>query len=202
MTLVTTLVAKAVLRFPHVQVPTEFIKLGLRKKSRNMISLTDLEVEMLKAIAILTNEKDKGPTIDDCHEKIKGLGLEHTDPMYLAAFTLFGSKNSREAWMMLPSEPGVLKGFIKMMAKSKGIFSGTEWVKDDFLHHPILSSFADKIEKTSAQVALLSGLQMGHGVILKSTNDACIKEKFSAVDWSTIPDYLFAEFSNPIELAS
>nr|GEX81101.1 NADPH-dependent aldo-keto reductase, chloroplastic-like [Tanacetum cinerariifolium] len=76
-------------------------------------------------------------------------------------------------------------------------FSGSEWVKDDFLDHPILSSFADKIEKTSAQVALLSG----HGVILKSTNKACIEEKFSAVDWS-IPDYLFAEFSNTIELAS
>nr|GEY09746.1 hypothetical protein [Tanacetum cinerariifolium] len=60
-----------------------------KKKSRNMINLTDLEVHMLKAIAILTNERDKGPTIDDCHEKLKGPGLEHTDPMYLAAFTLF-----------------------------------------------------------------------------------------------------------------
>ena len=91
-----------------------------KKKSRKMINLTELEVDMRKAIAFLINENN-GPTVEDCHEKLKGLGLEHTDPMFLAAFTLFCSKNHREAWMALPSEPGVLKGFIKMSAKSMGI---------------------------------------------------------------------------------
>lgn len=52
----------------------------------------------------------------------------------------------------------------------------------DVLDHPILTFLADKIDKTPVQSALLSALQVGHGVILKSTNKACIKEKFSVVD--------------------
>lgn len=91
-----------------------------KKKSRNMINLTELEVDMRKAIAFLTNENN-GPTVEDCHEKLKGLGLKQTDPMFLAAFTYFGSKTRREAWMALPSEPEVLKAFIKMWANSMGI---------------------------------------------------------------------------------
>ncbi|KAK9055560.1 hypothetical protein SSX86_026644 [Deinandra increscens subsp. villosa] len=68
------------------------------------------------------------------------------------------------------------------------------------LQHPILISVAEKLGKTPAQVALRWGLQMGHSVLPKSTNEARIKENFDVFDWS-IPDVLFAEFSK-IEQAS
>ncbi|PWA87104.1 myb/SANT-like domain, Harbinger transposase-derived nuclease domain protein [Artemisia annua] len=92
-----------------------------RKKSKKNIDLTDLEADMRKAIAIFANE-NKGPTIDDCHEKLKNLELESTYPMFLAAFAIFSqpSNNFRESWMTLPSNPDVMKGWIKMMAKTLG----------------------------------------------------------------------------------
>lgn len=49
--------------------------------------------------------------------------------------------------------------------------------------------------KTPAQVALRWGLQMGHGVLPKSTNEARIEENIELFDWS-IPDDLFAKFSD------
>lgn len=77
---------------------------------------------------------------------------------------------------------------------------GTKWLKSNVLQHPILTSVAEKVGKTPAQVALRWGLQMGHSVLPKSTNEARIKENFDVFDWS-IPDELFAEFSK-IEQAS
>ena len=71
---------------------------------------------------------------------------------------------------------------------------GTEWLKSDVLKHPILTSVAEKLGKTPAQVALRWGLQMGHSVLPKSTNEARIKENFDVFNWS-IPDDLLAEFS-------
>lgn len=58
---------------------------------------------------------------------------------------------------------------------------------------------AEKLGKTPAQVALRWGLQMGHSVLPKSTNEARIKENFGVFGWS-IPDDLFAKF-NEIEQA-
>ncbi|GKA15420.1 NADPH-dependent aldo-keto reductase, chloroplastic, partial [Tanacetum coccineum] len=57
---------------------------------------------------------------------------------------------------------------------------GTEWLKSDVLNHPILTSVAEKLGKTPAQVALRWGLQMGHSVLPKSTNEARIKENLDA----------------------
>ncbi|XP_076908680.1 NADPH-dependent aldo-keto reductase, chloroplastic-like [Bidens hawaiensis] len=71
---------------------------------------------------------------------------------------------------------------------------GTKWLKSNVLQHPILTSVAEKVGKTPAQVALRWGLQMGHSVLPKSTNEARIKENFDVFDWS-IPDDLFAEMS-------
>lgn len=62
------------------------------------------------------------------------------------------------------------------------------------LEHPILTSVADKLGKTPAQVAIRWGLQMGHSVLPKSTNEARIKENFAVSDW-LIPDDLFTELS-------
>ncbi|GLT75850.1 hypothetical protein SLA2020_475440 [Shorea laevis] len=92
--------------------------------------------------------------------------------------------------------------------KSKGVHlsgysplgsPGTTWIKSDVLKNPILNTVAEKLGKTPAQVALRWGLQMGHSVLPKSTNEARIKDNLDVFDWS-IPDDLFAKFSE-IELA-
>ncbi|GKB56968.1 Myb/SANT-like domain, harbinger transposase-derived nuclease domain protein [Tanacetum coccineum] len=92
-----------------------------RKKSKKNIDLTELEADMRKVIANFANE-NKGPTIDDSHEKLKKLGFESTNPMFLAAFVIFSqpSYNFRESWMTLPSDPDVMKGWNKMITKTLG----------------------------------------------------------------------------------
>ncbi|XP_075638328.1 NADPH-dependent aldo-keto reductase, chloroplastic-like [Castanea sativa] len=71
---------------------------------------------------------------------------------------------------------------------------GTTRLKSDVLKNPILVTIAEKLGKTPAQVALRWGLQMGHSVLPKSTNEARIKDNFDVFDWS-IPEDLFAKFS-------
>ncbi|XP_052175145.1 NADPH-dependent aldo-keto reductase, chloroplastic-like [Diospyros lotus] len=71
---------------------------------------------------------------------------------------------------------------------------GTTWLKSDVLKHPVLVEVAEKLGKSPAQVAIRWGIQMGHSVLPKSTNEARIKENFDVFDWS-IPDDLFAKFS-------
>lgn len=89
------------------------------------------------------------------------------------------------------------------LCKSKGIhltgFSplgspGTGTVKIEVLKNPVLNTIAEKLGKSPAQVALRWGLQMGHTVLPKSTNEERIKQNSDIVDWS-IPDELFAQFS-------
>ncbi|KAM6574499.1 NADPH-dependent aldo-keto reductase, chloroplastic [Cannabis sativa] len=89
------------------------------------------------------------------------------------------------------------------LCKSKGVHlsgysplgsPGTTWIKSDVLKNPILTTVAEKLGKTPAQVALRWGLQMGHSVLPKSTNEARIKENFGVYGWS-IPDDLFAKFA-------
>lgn len=62
------------------------------------------------------------------------------------------------------------------------------------LNNPVLTLVAEKLGKSPAQVALRWGLQMGHSVLPKSTNEARIKENFDVLDWS-IPEDLFIKFS-------
>ncbi|KAL3753756.1 hypothetical protein ACJRO7_001055 [Eucalyptus globulus] len=92
---------------------------------------------------------------------------------------------------------------LREFCKSKGVHlsgysplgsPGTPWLKSDILKHPVLTTVAEKLGKTPAQVALRWGLQMGHSVLPKSTNEKRIKENFDVFDWS-IPDDLFAKFS-------
>ncbi|KAH7553741.1 hypothetical protein JRO89_XS12G0050100 [Xanthoceras sorbifolium] len=71
---------------------------------------------------------------------------------------------------------------------------GTGSIKGEVLKNPILIMVAEKLGKTTAQVALRWGLQMGHSVIPKSTSEARIKENFDIFDWS-IPEDLFAKFA-------
>ncbi|KAI3473909.1 hypothetical protein Pfo_028103 [Paulownia fortunei] len=70
----------------------------------------------------------------------------------------------------------------------------------EVLQHPVLVATAEKLGKTPPQVALRWGLQMGHSVLPKSTNEARIKDNFDVFSWC-IPDDLFVKFSE-IEQAS
>lgn len=72
---------------------------------------------------------------------------------------------------------------------------GTTLVKNDFLKNRILNMVAEKLGKSPAQVALRWGLQMGHSVLPKSTNEGRIKENFDVFNWS-IPDDMFTKFSD------
>ncbi|KAI9115905.1 hypothetical protein K1719_012835 [Acacia pycnantha] len=92
---------------------------------------------------------------------------------------------------------------LRAFCKSKGVHlsgysplgsPGTTWIQSDVLKHPVLNMIADKLGKTPAQVALRWGLQMGHSVLPKSTNEARIKENFDIFNWS-IPEDLFSKFS-------
>ena len=68
------------------------------------------------------------------------------------------------------------------------------WLETDVLKHPILNIIAEKLGKTPAQVALRWGLQMGHSVLPKSSNEARLKENFDIFYWA-IPEDLLAKFS-------
>ncbi|XP_020422196.1 aldo-keto reductase family 4 member C9 [Prunus persica] len=91
---------------------------------------------------------------------------------------------------------------LRSFCKSKGVHlsgysplgsPGTTWIKSEVLKNLILLTVAEKLGKTPAQVALRWGLQMGHSVLPKCTNEAKIKENLD-VGWS-IPEDLFPKFS-------
>lgn len=63
------------------------------------------------------------------------------------------------------------------------------------LQNQIVTEVAEKLGKTTAQVALRWGLQMGHSVIPKSSSEARLQENLDVFDWY-IPEDLFAKFSN------
>ena len=71
---------------------------------------------------------------------------------------------------------------------------GTGTVKTEVLKNPVLVTIAEKLGKSPAQIALRWGLQMGHSVLPKSTNEVRIRENFDVFDWS-IPEDLFVKFS-------
>ncbi|PWA60978.1 myb/SANT-like domain, Harbinger transposase-derived nuclease domain protein [Artemisia annua] len=95
-----------------------------KKRSKKDSELCELEENMKSAIAKIAVQENQGPTMEECHEKLKKLGLESEDPIYLAALGVFcQSKSHREAWMVLPSEPNALKKWIQMMARQIGILN-------------------------------------------------------------------------------
>ena len=71
---------------------------------------------------------------------------------------------------------------------------GTSGKSRQLLKDPVLNMIAEKLGKSPAQVALRWGLQMGHSVLPKSTNEGRLKENFDVFDWS-VPEDLFAKFS-------
>ncbi|KAL8200327.1 hypothetical protein R6Q57_011666 [Mikania cordata] len=76
---------------------------------------------MRQALQYLIKGKE-GPTVAECYEKLKLVGLDPVDPLFLAAFHIFGvSTGMREAWMTLLDIPEVLRGWIVMTATSLGL---------------------------------------------------------------------------------
>jgi len=67
-------------------------------------------------------------------------------------------------------------------------------VQIEVLKNPVLVMVAEKLGKYPAQIALRWGLQTGHSVLPKSTNEVRIRENFDVFDWS-IPEDLFLKFS-------
>lgn len=78
---------------------------------------------------------------------------------------------------------------------------GSTFLKSEVLKHPILNMVAEKLGKSPAQVAIRWGLQMGHSLLPKSTNEERIKANFEVFDWS-IPDDLFDEFTKIEQVGS
>ncbi|KAK7390501.1 hypothetical protein VNO78_25808 [Psophocarpus tetragonolobus] len=67
-------------------------------------------------------------------------------------------------------------------------------LKSDILKNPVVLEVSEKLGKTPAQVALRWGLQAGHSVLPKSTNESRIKGNFDVFEWS-IPEDLMSKFS-------
>ncbi|PWA93345.1 myb/SANT-like domain, Harbinger transposase-derived nuclease domain protein [Artemisia annua] len=93
-----------------------------RPKKKTKDGISEFEEDMKQVIINMAKggfSKNKGPTADECHEKLKTLELESNDPLYLAAFLIFSQPggNYRDTWMTLPSDPNLLKGYIQVVAK-------------------------------------------------------------------------------------
>ncbi|KAL8210931.1 hypothetical protein R6Q57_005368 [Mikania cordata] len=81
-----------------------------RTSKSTSISADDLANDMKKTLQYLINGKE-GSTVLECSDKLKLVGLDLVDPLFLVAYHIFGvSTGMREAWMALPDLPEVLKG--------------------------------------------------------------------------------------------
>lgn len=70
----------------------------------------------------------------------------------------------------------------------------SEASKKGVLVDPILNKVAEELGKSPAQVALRWGLQMGHSVLPKTSNEVRLKENMDVFNWS-IPENLLCKFS-------
>ncbi|KAL8228098.1 hypothetical protein R6Q57_015682 [Mikania cordata] len=92
-----------------------------RTSKSSSISADDLANDMKKVLQYLIKGKE-GPTVLECSEKLKLVGLDPVDTLFLAAYHIFGvSTGMRGAWMALPDIPEVLKGWLAMTAGSLGL---------------------------------------------------------------------------------
>ncbi|GKD48632.1 reverse transcriptase domain-containing protein [Tanacetum coccineum] len=92
-----------------------------KKAKTSHVTMDDLAVDMQSVLRHMVKTTD-GPKIEQCYEKRKLVGLRSMDLVFLAAFNIFGqSRQMRKAWMMLPSEPDVLKGVREWLKDSKHV---------------------------------------------------------------------------------
>ncbi|GJV95432.1 hypothetical protein Tco_1547009, partial [Tanacetum coccineum] len=93
-----------------------------KKAKTSRVTMDDLMVDMQSALRHIVKTTD-GPTTEQCYEKLKLVGLRLMDPVFLAAFNIFGqSRQMQEASMTLLSEPDVMKGWIELTGRQLGIF--------------------------------------------------------------------------------
>ncbi|KAK9123869.1 hypothetical protein Sjap_013471 [Stephania japonica] len=139
--------------------------------------------------------------------KARAIGVSNFSTKKLA--DLLAIARVPPAVVQVECHPGWQQGKLHEFCKSKGVHltgysplssPGTSWVTGNVLTHPVIIDISEKLGKTPAQVALRWGLQMGHSILPKSTNETRIKQNFDVFDWS-IPEDLFAKFSE-IEQAS
>ncbi|KAK9048359.1 hypothetical protein SSX86_032678 [Deinandra increscens subsp. villosa] len=89
------------------------------------INADDLALDIRQALQYLVKRKETPPTptitIAECSEKLKLVGLDPVNPLFLAAYNIFGgTSNMREAWMSLPDIPEVLRGWLVMTTTTLG----------------------------------------------------------------------------------
>ncbi|KAK9073758.1 hypothetical protein SSX86_006352 [Deinandra increscens subsp. villosa] len=95
---------------------------GGRSKKKAKVNLDELATDMQQALKHMVKSRE-GPSVEECYEKLKLVGLDHMDPLFLGAFNIFGrSMEMRQAWMTLPLEPEVLKGWLKITGTTYGMF--------------------------------------------------------------------------------
>ncbi|XP_075097500.1 uncharacterized protein LOC107808235 [Nicotiana tabacum] len=97
-------------------VPVERKSLGIKRK----FSLSQLEVDEKMSIALeILIKKNSGPDIEECMDKLEGLGWE--EPLYSAAVSILCEGDShRKVWMKM-IEVDKLESWIKVMGKRIGI---------------------------------------------------------------------------------
>jgi alcohol dehydrogenase (NADP+) len=61
-------------------------------------------------------------------------------------------------------------------------------------NNPVVTSVAESLRKTPAQIALRWGIQQGHSVLPKSVDESRLKQNVDLFGWS-IPEELCAKFS-------
>ncbi|GJY01239.1 hypothetical protein Tco_0359391 [Tanacetum coccineum] len=59
-----------------------------KKAKTSRVTMDDLMVDMQSALRHIVGTTD-GPTTEQCYEKLKLVGLQSTDPVFLAAFNIF-----------------------------------------------------------------------------------------------------------------
>ncbi|GKB49140.1 putative nuclease HARBI1, partial [Tanacetum coccineum] len=101
---------------------------GRNKKSKKDSELGELEETMKNAITNIAAQENQGPTIDECHEKLKSMRLDYEDPIYLAAteFEYFHEEVIRPTtFNPNPNIPGNNRRERRMFKGTIGALDGT-----------------------------------------------------------------------------
>ncbi|KAE8695349.1 Detected protein of unknown function [Hibiscus syriacus] len=86
---------------PTFDRPSKRAKTSKSSSDKTVVTFDDIAVYMQKALQHIVKNKD-GPTSVECYEKLKLCNLDPIDPIFLAAFHIFGlSIPMRDAWMTL-----------------------------------------------------------------------------------------------------
>ena len=88
---------------------------------KRKLSSYQLEIDEKMCTALeLLSKKNSGPDIEECMEKLEGLGWE--EPLYSAAVGILCEGDSyRKAWMKI-TEVNKLENWVKVIGKKNGTF--------------------------------------------------------------------------------